>query len=126
MWDVIRKDPRLSQTDLRVHSAGMAAVAGDPAHPNARKAMEERGLSLDHHVTSPLSKEAVDGAELLVALDEAVRAMMVASYPGSSQKMCVLAIADPYGYSIEAYRRCAQDILDSCMSRVLPLVRSLA
>lgn len=126
MTDIIQKDPILSRGDIEICSAGTATKAGHDAHPNAQKVMREQGLTLDHHVTSPLSRSIVDSADLIVAMDPYVKADIIASYPESSQKMCTLDIADPIGHPEEVYRRCAQEIRDSCLSTVLPLLTSLS
>ena len=126
MADIIQKDPGLTQSNIEICSAGTGAMRGRGAHSNAQEVMREQGLTLDHHVTSPLSKHVVDRADLIVAMDPYVREDMIAWYPESSQKTYTLDIADPYGQLVEAYRQCAQEIRDSCVSRVLPLLKSLA
>jgi len=122
MSDIVMKDPGLSQRNIEILSAGTGAIGGQAAHPNARETMREWGLILDNHVSSPLSSGIVGIADLIVALDTYVKDDIIISYPASLQKIYTLNIADPYGQSLEAYRRCAQDIRDGCISKVLPLI----
>lgn len=125
MSDIIQKDPGLKQLNIRICSAGTGAIGGQAAHPNAQETMKEWGLNLDHHVSSTLSSDVVDRADLIVALDGYVREDIISSYPTSFQKICILNITDPYGHSPETYRQCAQEIRDNCVSKVLPLVSLL-
>ena len=125
MSDIIQKDPILSQRNIEICSAGTGAIGGQAAQPNAQETMKEWGLTLDNHVSSPLSRDIVDRADLIVALDNHVKEEIIGSYPTSFQKICTLNIADPYSYLLEAYRRCAQDIQDNCILKVLPLVHLL-
>ena len=125
MSDIIERDPQLSRRDIKICSAGTGAIGGHPAHHNAQETMNEWGLSLDNHVTRRLSSDIVDGSDLILTLDSYVKEDVIRSFPNSLDKMCFLNIEDPYGHSIVAYRHCAQQIRDNCISSVLPLVKSL-
>ena len=125
MGDIIQNDPSLNQRNIEICSAGTGAIPGRTAHPNAQKTMKEWRLTVDHHVSSPISSDIVDRADLIVALDSYVEEDIINSYPSSLKKICTLDITDPYGDPIEAYRQCAQQIRDNCMSKVLPLVKLL-
>jgi len=125
MSDIIEKAPELSQRDIAISSAGTGAIGGNPAHHNAQETMKEWKLSLDNHITRRLSSDIVNGSDLIVTLDSYVKEDVIRSFPNSLDKMCFLNIEDPYGHSIIAYRHCAQQIRDNCISKVLPLVKSL-
>jgi protein-tyrosine phosphatase len=125
MRDIIRKDPILSQRKIEICSAGTGAIGGQEAHPYAQETMKGWGLPLDDHVSSTLSRDIVDRADLIVALDNHVKEEIIGSYPASLKKIYTLNIADPYRFLLEAYQRCAQDIRDKCISKVLPLVSLL-
>ena len=125
MKDILQKVPSLNRKHIKICSAGTGAIGGQVAHPNAQETMREWGLTLDHHVSSSLSSDIVDRADLIVALDSYVREDIIVSYPTSTRKICTLNITDPYGHSLETYRQCAQKIRDNCMLKVLPLVSLL-
>lgn len=122
MSDIIQKIPSLDQKDIKICSAGTDAMRGQVAHPNARETMKEWGLNLDHHLSSPLSGGIIEGADLIVALDNYISEDITTYYPSSVGKMCTLNITDPYGQSLEVFRRCAEGIRDSCLLKVLPLI----
>lgn len=125
MRDIVERAPQLRQREIEICSAGTGAIGGHPAHHNAQETMREWGLSLDNHITRRLSGHIVDRADVIVTLDSYVKEDVIRSFPNSLDKICFLNIEDPYGHSIVAYRRCAQQIRDNCISKVLPLVKSL-
>ena len=125
MGDIIKKDPILNQRNIEICSAGTGAIYGQAAHPYALETMKEWGLTIDNHISLPLSPDIVDRADLIISLDNHVKEEIIGSYPGSSTKICTLSIADPYRFLLEAYRRCAEDIRDNCVSKILPLVNLL-
>lgn len=124
MGDIILKDPILSKMNIELCSAGTGAIGGQGAHPYAQETMKEWGLNLDNHVSSPLTRDIVDRADLLVALDKYVEEEITIYYPTLSQEICTLNISDPYRFLLEAYQQCARDIRASCIKKVLPLLSS--
>ena len=68
-------------TDVQVISAGIAAAEGEPASDGARRAMARRGLSLEHHGSTPLAEVSFKGVSLVLTMSErhaaAVRAQGV-------------------------------------------------
>jgi len=124
MGDIIQKDPILSKMNIVLCSAGTGAIGGQGAHPYAQETMKEWGLNLDNHISSPLTGDIVDKADLLVALDKYVEEEITGYYHTPSRKICTLNIPDPYRFLLEAYQQCAQDIRDSCIKKVLPFLSS--
>jgi len=123
MQDIIREHPGLTLKDINIRSAGTLGLVGREAHPNAQTAVEEYGLSLQGHFSSPVSKKIVDWADVIAAMDTSVKEAIVGSYPEVSHKIRNLDIADPIGEPLEVYRQCAQQIRENCISRVLPLLK---
>jgi len=124
--DMLQRDAELGRLEVDVCSAGTGAVPGYPASPNARRVMQEMGISLDDHTARPVSGEVLKKADLIVALDGHVGEELRRGYPETGGKTCVIEIADPYAYPVEVYRECAAEISEILLSRVLPLVRRLA
>lgn len=72
MSDIIQKVTSSDQRGINICSAGTGAIRGQAAHPNAKETMKEWGLNLDDHLSSPLSRDIIEGADLIVALDNHV------------------------------------------------------
>jgi protein-tyrosine-phosphatase len=97
-----------------VHSAGTIAAAGNPASPEAIEAAEEHDLDISYHRSTPLTRELVRRADLILAMEkdhvEAIRALE----PSAADKSFVLSewldepqrgadIPDPYGMAFPFY-----------------------
>lgn len=54
--------------NIEVASAGTWAGAGDPAMPEARRAMAGRGIDLEGHRSRPLTAEDLEAADLVVVM----------------------------------------------------------
>lgn len=100
---------------LCVISAGLAAMAGGPASPEAVQVMHERGLDLSDHASQPISERLVQQADLILAMTRGHREALVRQWPSIAERVHLLChdgsdVADPVGGTLELYRRCADQI----------------
>jgi protein-tyrosine phosphatase len=106
---------------VRVASAGLVALPGNPASFHAVRVSRENGISLEDHSAQPVSTGLIDEADQILVMEPRQSLDLVARYPKASTKVLPLrhfarygsqkrAINDPYGGSLEAYRFCFQDI----------------
>lgn len=120
------------QDGIEVCSAGMHALPGREAHPNAQLIGEEIGLSLKHHRAQLMTKEIADRADAIFAMDFQNKAELLARFPESANKIFMLSayaegvqrfreIADPYFGDENEVRRCYK-VLQTCVHN---LVKSL-
>ncbi len=101
---------------VEASSAGMLPGAG--VSRDTIKVMEEEGIDLSGHRSKPLTREAVERADLVVGIgaDPASR------YPDLLEgKLVYWEIADPFGRSPGRYR----EIRDRIKEKVLDLLISL-
>jgi protein-tyrosine-phosphatase len=114
---------------LRIVSAGLHAVAGREAHPWAQQASAELGISLTDHHAKPLTREMVDQADCIMAMDFQNKAELMVLYPESRSHIYMLSayadgpwqfreIPDPYMGDLEATRFCAQQ-LQTCIRNLV-------
>jgi protein-tyrosine phosphatase len=113
----------LEEWGVMVMSAGIAAMAGGGASPEAIQVMAERHLDLSRHETQPLSARLVKFADLILTMTEGHRAAILGQWPeaaGRVQLVCPAGqdVSDPLGGPIELYRRCADQIHDSLAERI--------
>ena len=116
---------------LAVSSAGMAALDGMRAAPNAVKVLAENGIDLSGHRSRMLTKEMVDAADLVVAMTEEHRSEILELAPGSAGKVVVLGeldhsrgcvdIPDPIGGDMGVYRE-TRDEISSLITRLIDYV----
>ena len=113
---------------IRSDSAGLHAIPGSHAHERAQTAAAEIGIPLIAHRSKMLTKEMVEHAEAIVAMDLQNVAELLNLYPQFKRKIFILSacsgnlrlkeIPDPYFGDLDATRRCYRD-LDACIRNML-------
>jgi protein-tyrosine-phosphatase len=117
--------------EVEIRTAGIAALPGAPASPQAVTVMEEMGLELAKHVAQPVTSELVDWAELILTMTTGHKQMMLRQFPQAERKLFTLGeyaghaalhdIPDPFGGTVEDYRRTAQ-VLEEALRGVLAVL----
>lgn len=102
---------------VEVSSAGVAAPVGQPADATVQRIASGLKLDLSDHRSRLLTTEIVNSAELILVLDEKIRAMVRDRWPHSWGKTLLFdhwsnrtGIADPVGRSEEFHRATAEQI----------------
>jgi len=103
-------------TMFRVVSAGVAAQPGGPASDGALQVMQERGMDLDDHQSRSVSQGLLERSDLVLTMTSNHRQAILSRWPQVSSKTFCLAptggeVSDPYGGTVDAYRKCA-DLID--------------
>ena len=104
---------RLRGRGVVVESAGLAALAGKPADPEAAAVLAAKGLALDGHVARKLTPDMLSAADLVLAMDQRQLSAIRAIAPQAHGKSFLLghwidvpAVADPYGRPRAAFEEC--------------------
>jgi protein-tyrosine phosphatase len=105
----------LEDRGVIVMSAGVSAMAGTGATPEAVQVLADRGLDLSSHITQPLNDRLVRHADLILTMTQAHRQAIVARWPDAAERTFLLCgdhvdVADPIGGPRELYRSCADQI----------------
>jgi protein-tyrosine phosphatase len=104
----------LAARGFAVGSAGVAALAGDEASPEAVEAAREFGADLSAHRSRPVNPELLAGATDVIAMTATHAAMLALRFPGHGPPPVLLGpgedLPDPFGNDLEAYRECARTI----------------
>lgn len=92
-------------------SCGLYAT-GAPISANAEKALEEYGIKGFSHISRNVSAELMRRAELIVGLTGRHASQLIMRYPQFASKITAMPadISDPYGGTLEDYRRCLAEI----------------
>jgi protein-tyrosine phosphatase len=116
---------------FRVASAGLHANPNSAADPRSQRMAPEFGVSLDHHRSTQLTRQMVDEADAVFAMDRRNQLEFVALYPEAEEKLFMLGayavpklseIPDPFTGDEEDLRRCYRN-LELCLRN---LVRDLS
>jgi len=116
--------PGTDSINARACSAGVSAVEGVPATGETRKVLEEKGLSVEHHRSRPVTDELVKDSHLIVVMTFPHQETLYQRYPEAYNKIRILKninshqredlesqdIKDPFGGNLEEYRRTLQEI----------------
>jgi protein arginine phosphatase len=98
---------------VEVKSAGVFAVNGSEASPNAKKVLDENKIEHNHQ-SALLTKELVEWATHILTMTSGHKTSVISQFPEAREKTYTLNefagnkagdIADPFGGSVEAYRR---------------------
>jgi len=111
-------------------SAGLFAQKGAPISRYAAQALEEAGIestpsnNYRMHKARPVTEEMVASADRVIAVTEPHMLLLMRSFPQHAAKITVMKrdIVDPYGGTLEDYRRCLAEIID-CLRQMFPLDR---
>jgi protein-tyrosine phosphatase len=118
----------LEDQGVIVMSAGVAAMSGGRAAPEAVQVMSGLGMDLSGHETQPLTEPLVRYADVIFTMTQSHRQAVVAQWPGAAERVRVLAsdgsdISDPIGGPVERYQRCAQQLEAELKARLDELLR---
>ena len=113
----------LEARGFRVESAGVAAMAGMEASPEAVQVVAEFGGDLTSHRSQPISLEMLQEATWILAMtDGHLRLLMSVELPTMPVADLLSPqgtdVRDPIGGTVEDYRACAQDILTALDQRL--------
>jgi len=105
----------LEDRGVIVASAGIAAAAGCPPSTEAVHVMKEQELDLSRHESQPMSDALVRHADLILTMTAGHREAIVSRWPEAAERTRLLLpdqtdVPDPIGGTMEAYRRCAEQI----------------
>jgi protein-tyrosine-phosphatase len=105
--------------DILVESAGLAAMEGQPASPQAIAALAEWDLDLSCHRSRPLTPELARQAHKLVAMTPEHAAVLTFRLGVSPDNILVPGhgVSDPYGGDLDTYRS-TRDQLKAAMDTI--------
>jgi protein-tyrosine-phosphatase/tRNA A37 threonylcarbamoyladenosine synthetase subunit TsaC/SUA5/YrdC len=105
----------LAERGVLILSAGVAAMAGSAASPEARTAVGQRGLDLSSHESQPVSDRLVRFADVILAMTRGHRDALLRQWPEAAARTRLLSrstadVSDPIGGPLDVYQRCAAQI----------------
>lgn len=105
----------LEDHGVLVMSAGIAAMLGGRAAPEAIQVMRDMGMDISGHETQPLKEPQARHADVIYAMTRTHREAIVAQWPSAAERTHLLCsdeseICDPIGGPTERYQRCAAQI----------------
>jgi protein-tyrosine-phosphatase len=105
--------------DIEISSAGIYALPGDSATPQAVEAMGEWGIDLSYHRARSLEPKLAEGSDIILTMTASHKKNIIHMYPFVKNKVftlyeycCGLSsdIEDPYGKGVDVYKKCAEEL----------------
>lgn len=125
---------RRGWTHVAVQSAGAAAVPGQPASEPAVDVLAEHGLDIGRHLTTPLTSDLVQHADLVLVMSMS-HLPAVTDFGGSSKVAMITDflegeemgsnVEDPFGSDHDAYRRTYEQLeraIAGLLTRLEPIL----
>ena len=95
---------------VTVSSRGLAAD-GSPVSLNSKTAMDEAGIDIGSHISKQITADDINKADKIICLSPSHKAVLLsAGVPENKLYILGDGISDPFGGSIETYRRCRDEI----------------
>ena len=117
MAESLLKNRNLSEVEVK--SAGIFAVDGSLASPNAQKVMDEQSIKHDHQASS-LTESLVSWSDYILTMTRGHKASILSLYPDAYTKVFTIKefsrmdgpqdISDPFGGNVEVYRETFQEL----------------
>lgn len=116
----------LEDRGVIVASAGLSAISGMRAAPEACQVVSSWGLDLSMHETQALTESLVRQADVIYTMTRAQRQAIAREWPQAAERCKTLSltgadISDPIGGPLERYQRCAEQIRAELAARLSEL-----
>lgn len=124
MSDMLKKAGK-DLKGVKVNSAGISALPGDPAPFQAQTVMGEQGIDISGHRARRLDKSIIKEADIVLVMTKSHKDAVLKAHPEAQGRVFLLKefagvedaktmdISDPFGQTVEVYRRTAQEIQES-------------
>ena len=105
--------------DITIDSCGVSASSSSPASPHAIEALKEDGIDISSHISSRLTKEKGETADMIMVMTPSHVYYVTTEFPEFAEKTFLLddeGISDPYGGDLETYIKSAKQIKKAVQS----------
>ncbi|MBR4721370.1 MAG: low molecular weight protein arginine phosphatase [Clostridia bacterium] len=104
--------------DVRIESAGLFALDGEPASNEAVIAMKKYDIDLLGHHAQTINTELIEKSDLILTMTNAHKMVLESAAKGKVYTLCEYAgldgdIKDPYGGDVAEYEECAKKLWEA-------------
>ncbi len=96
--------------DITVSSCGVFGRRGAPASFEAELLLKNEAIDISRHKSQPLTKELVESATHIIAMNEEHKDALLEIYPKTTGRLRVFTIEDPIGQDLQVYKECYEKI----------------
>ena len=129
--NMVEKESALWSIDTSVKSAGTISLDQCQATDEAVCVMHEKGLDISQHRSTHIDGVLMNWADVVLVMEYDHKQYVLEDFPHASDKVHLLTefageegeVADPFGFGIEAYHKCAEQ-LGSLLASILEKMKS--
>lgn len=100
--------------NIEVSSAGLMVNSEEPVSENAVIACKEYNVDISSHKAQQITKALIASSDYFVCMTENHTHILINA--GVPQNMiCTLNVSDPYGGSVELYKKCCKEIYNKLL-----------
>lgn len=106
--------------DVRIESAGLFALDGEPASNEAVIVMKKYDIDLLGHHAQSINTELIEKSDLILTMTKAHKIVLEPSAQGKTFTLSEYIgldddIEDPYGGDVDEYEECAKQLYDALL-----------
>jgi len=122
-----KKLKNISEKHMKVSSAGISAIEGQPANEKSIKVLETKGIDISPHRAKQLTSDMISQSDLILTMTEEHKKIIKTYFPNSINKIFTLKeyaqkinnekisrnnldIDDPYGMDYNMYNQSMEEI----------------
>ena len=113
IFNAMAKNNRLE--NVQAFSRGLSVNSECGMNPLAEQVLQECGCTVNGHRAMEVMREDVESATRIYCMTQKHREALVKMFPEYADKIRTIApwdIMDPYGGTLEDYRKCRSDLVD--------------
>lgn len=126
---MLLKKAKEQNKNVQVYSCGIWAQDGDIATYEGRTVMKNYGIDLSSHRATNIKKSNIEDMDVILCATMNHKLNVIAMYPELKDKIFTmkeyalypnndLDIKDPWGYGLDVYKKCAEEI-EECIEKIL-------
>lgn len=101
------------KADVIAESFGIATVTGAAVSDNSVAVLKEIGIDISGKTSTAVSDVSLEKFEKFYCMSQSHAKILSEYFNISPDKIAVLNVSDPYGGSVDVYRRCRDEIYNS-------------
>lgn len=101
------------KADVTAESFGIATVTGAAVSDNSVAVLKEIGIDISGKTSTAVSDVSPEKFEKFYCMSQSHAKILSEYFNISPDKIAVLNVSDPYGGSVDVYRRCRDEIYNS-------------
>lgn len=128
---MLKKLVKDNKLNIEVYSCGVYAEDGDYASFNAIEAAKYYDVDISNHRATNIRNSQIEEMDIILCATNSHKDVVISMYPNLINKVYTMKeyaeldedgkdmnIKDPWGYDMETYRRCTQEI-SICLEKII-------